>query len=83
MTRRSPGCAAPDAPSSTAAASGCWEPTDVAALDEVALANAIAMVGYRPCIEQRVLADDDVRAVVVRPGFAYGQGGGISGLMVG
>ncbi|MFK8909673.1 hypothetical protein [Streptomyces sp. YS-3] len=55
--------------------------TDDATLDEDAPTNAIATVGYRPRIEQRVLAvgaDDDVRAVVVNPGTAYGQGGRIS-----
>lgn len=59
--------------------------TGDAAVDEDAPTNAIAIVGYRPRIEQRVLATggEDVRAVVVRPGIVYGRGGGIPGLMTG
>ncbi|MEX0170308.1 NAD-dependent epimerase/dehydratase family protein [Streptomyces sp. LMG1-1-1.1] len=47
--------------------------------------DPIAIVGYRPRIEQRVLAaaGDDVRAVVVRPGIVYGRDGGIPALMTG
>ncbi|KOX11468.1 MULTISPECIES: NAD-dependent epimerase/dehydratase family protein [unclassified Streptomyces] len=65
--------------------SGVWVlgATGDAALDEDAPTDAIAIVGYRPRIEQRVLdaGRDDVRAVVVRPGIVYGHGGGIPGLM--
>ncbi|MEU6894855.1 NAD-dependent epimerase/dehydratase family protein [Streptomyces sp. NPDC046557] len=65
--------------------SGVWVlgATGDAPLDEDAPTNAIAIVGYRPRIEQRVLAEvaEDVRAVVVRPGIVYGRGGGIPGLM--
>ncbi|MEV6684328.1 NAD-dependent epimerase/dehydratase family protein [Streptomyces sp. NPDC051130] len=65
--------------------SGVWVlgATGDAAVDEDAPTDPIAIVGYRPRIEQRVLAAgrDDVRAVVVRPGIAYGHGGGIPGLM--
>ncbi|GGW14128.1 hypothetical protein GCM10018980_13670 [Streptomyces capoamus] len=67
--------------------SGVWVlgATDDAAVDEDAPTNAIDLVGYRPRIEQRVLATsgNDVRAVVVRPGIVYGRGGGIPGLMTG
>ncbi|MFI6449734.1 NAD-dependent epimerase/dehydratase family protein [Kitasatospora sp. NPDC050543] len=67
--------------------SGVWVlgATGDASLDEDAPTNAIAMVDYRPRIEQRVLAaaGDDLRAVVVRPGIVYGHGGGIPGLMTG
>ncbi|WP_371648331.1 MULTISPECIES: NAD-dependent epimerase/dehydratase family protein [unclassified Streptomyces] len=67
--------------------SGVWVlgATGDAAVDEDAPTNAIAIVGYRPRIEQRVLATggEDVRAVVVRPGIVYGRGGGIPGLMTG
>ncbi|MEW1914688.1 NAD-dependent epimerase/dehydratase family protein [Kitasatospora sp. NPDC085895] len=67
--------------------SGIWVlgATGDVALDEDAPTNAIAIVGYRPRIEQRVLATsvEGVRAVVVRPGIVYGRGGGIPGLMVG
>ncbi|MGW5686451.1 NAD-dependent epimerase/dehydratase family protein [Nonomuraea sp. NPDC003754] len=52
--------------------------------DEGSATNAIDIVGYRPRIEQRVLAAaaDDVRSAVIRPGIAYGNGGGIPALMV-
>ncbi|PKV89981.1 NAD-dependent epimerase/dehydratase family protein [Streptomyces sp. TLI_146] len=67
--------------------SGVWVlgATGDAPVDEDAPTNAIAIVGYRPRIEQRVLGTggDDVRAVVVRPGIVYGRGGGIPGLMTG
>ncbi|MEU3828878.1 NAD-dependent epimerase/dehydratase family protein [Streptomyces sp. SID161] len=65
--------------------SGVWVlgATGDTPLTEDAPTDAIAIVGYRPRIEQRVLAaaGDDVRAVVVRPGIVYGRGGGIPGLM--
>lgn len=67
--------------------SGVWVlgATGDTAVDEDAPTNAIAIVGYRPRIEERVLAagGDGVRAVVVRPGIVYGRGGGIPGLMTG
>jgi nucleoside-diphosphate-sugar epimerase len=46
--------------------------------------NPIPIVGYRPQIEDRVLAtaEDGVRAVVIRPGLIHGRGGGIPALMV-
>ncbi|MFJ8623832.1 NAD-dependent epimerase/dehydratase family protein [Kitasatospora sp. NPDC093550] len=67
--------------------SGVWVlgATGDRAADEAAPVNAIPIVGYRPRIEQRVLAsaEDNVRAVVLRPGIVYGHGGGIPGLMTG
>ncbi|MFI8456709.1 NAD-dependent epimerase/dehydratase family protein [Kitasatospora sp. NPDC085464] len=67
--------------------SGVWVlgATGDTAVDEDAATDAIAIVGYRPRIEQRVLATTagDVRAVVLRPGIVYGHGGGIPGLMTG
>ncbi|MGW8351909.1 NAD-dependent epimerase/dehydratase family protein [Streptomyces wedmorensis] len=53
--------------------------------NEDSATDPIAIVGYRPRIEQRVLAaaEDDVRAVVIRPGIAYGHDGGIPALMTG
>ncbi|MEU6238052.1 NAD-dependent epimerase/dehydratase family protein, partial [Kitasatospora sp. NPDC047058] len=67
--------------------SGVWVlgATGDTALDEAAATDPIAIVGYRPRIEQRVLAltGEDVRAVVLRPGIVYGRGGGIPGLMTG
>ncbi|MFC8510009.1 NAD-dependent epimerase/dehydratase family protein [Streptomyces sp. NPDC057411] len=55
------------------------------AVDEDAATDAIGILGYRPRIERQVLAaaDDGVRAVVIRPGIAYGNGGGIPALMTG
>ncbi|UQW99276.1 SgcJ/EcaC family oxidoreductase [Streptomyces sp. RerS4] len=46
--------------------------------------NPIGIVGYRPQIERQVLAEaaEGVRAVVIRPGIAYGRGGGIPALLV-
>ncbi|MFJ8623792.1 NAD-dependent epimerase/dehydratase family protein [Kitasatospora sp. NPDC093550] len=46
--------------------------------------NPIDIVGYRPRIEQRVLAEaaEGVRATVVRPGIVYGRGGGIPAILV-
>ncbi|MEL3951509.1 MULTISPECIES: NAD-dependent epimerase/dehydratase family protein [Streptomyces] len=67
--------------------SGVWVlgATGDTPLAEDAATDPIAIVGYRPRIEQRVLATagDDVRAVVIRPGIAYGRGGGIPALMTG
>ncbi|WP_214324505.1 NAD-dependent epimerase/dehydratase family protein [Nonomuraea sediminis] len=66
--------------------SGVWVlgATGDRAADEESATDAIDIVGYRPRIEQRVLAAaaDGVRSAVVRPGIAYGNGGGIPALMV-
>ncbi|MFE2178654.1 NAD-dependent epimerase/dehydratase family protein [Kitasatospora sp. NPDC058115] len=53
-------------------------------VDEEAPTDPIDIVGYRPRIEQRVLAEaaEGVRAVVVRPGIVYGRGGGIPAVLV-
>ncbi|WP_439680728.1 NAD-dependent epimerase/dehydratase family protein [Embleya sp. MST-111070] len=67
--------------------SGIWVlgATGDHAVDEDAPTNAIDIVGYRPRIEQQVLAAarNDVRSAVIRPGIAYGHGGGIPALMLG
>lgn len=67
--------------------SGVWVlgATGDAPVDEEAATDAIGIVDYRPRIERQVLdaADDGVRAVVIRPGIVYGNGGGIPGLMTG
>ncbi|GLZ77469.1 hypothetical protein Afil01_22760 [Actinorhabdospora filicis] len=67
--------------------SGIWVlgETGDDALDEDAPTNAIAIVGYRPRVEQRVLdaASRDVRTAVIRPGIVHGNGGGIPGMMIG
>ncbi|MFB7476090.1 SgcJ/EcaC family oxidoreductase [Kitasatospora sp. NPDC056184] len=51
---------------------------------EDAPTDPIDIVGYRPRIEQRVLAEsaEGVRAVVVRPAIVYGRGGGIPAILV-
>ncbi|MFE9466844.1 SgcJ/EcaC family oxidoreductase [Streptomyces virginiae] len=51
---------------------------------EEAPTHPIGIVGYRPRIEERVLAEvaEGVRAVVVRPGIVYGRGGGIPAVLV-
>ncbi|MFD3531931.1 NAD-dependent epimerase/dehydratase family protein [Streptomyces sp. NPDC058664] len=67
--------------------SGVWVlgATGDAPLTEDADTDPIEIVGYRPRIEQRVLAaaGDDVRAVVIRPGIVYGRDGGIPALLTG
>ncbi|MFI8961088.1 NAD-dependent epimerase/dehydratase family protein [Streptomyces sp. NPDC053493] len=67
--------------------SGVWVlgATGDAVADEESATDPIGIVGYRPRIEQRVLAaaGDGVRAVVIRPGIVYGRGGGIPALMTG
>ncbi|WP_018350341.1 NAD-dependent epimerase/dehydratase family protein [Longispora albida] len=67
--------------------SGIWVlgATGDAPATEDSPASAIPIVGYRPRIEQQVLAAaaEDVRAVVIRPAIAYGKGGGIPGMMTG
>ncbi|MGW6564125.1 NAD-dependent epimerase/dehydratase family protein [Streptomyces sp. NPDC054975] len=67
--------------------SGVWVlgATGNAPATEDAGTDPIAIVGYRPRIEQRVLTatGDDVRTVVIRPGVVYGRDGGIPALMTG
>ncbi|MFD9904164.1 NAD-dependent epimerase/dehydratase family protein [Streptomyces sp. NPDC059063] len=67
--------------------SGVWVlgATGDAPLTEDADTDPIAIVGYRPRVEQRVLAaaGDDVRAAVIRPGIVYGRDGGIPAMMTG
>ncbi|MCF2533620.1 NAD-dependent epimerase/dehydratase family protein [Yinghuangia soli] len=66
--------------------SGIWVlgATGDRAVDEDAPVDAIDIVSYRPRIEQQVLdaARDDVCTSVIRPGIAYGHGGGIPGMML-
>ena len=54
-----------------------------AVVAEDAPLNPLALVAWRPAHEQLVLAQQGrLRAVVVRPGIVYGDGGGIPGMMV-
>ncbi|WP_030683109.1 SgcJ/EcaC family oxidoreductase [Streptomyces sp. NRRL B-1347] len=67
--------------------SGVWVLGATGAAQEVGEetpTNPIGLVGYRPQIEQRVLAEaaEGVRAAVVRPAIAYGRGGGIPAILV-
>ncbi|MCB5165016.1 SgcJ/EcaC family oxidoreductase [Streptomyces bambusae] len=67
--------------------SGIWVLGATGAAQEVgedAPTHPIDIVGYRPQIEQQVLAGtaDGIRAVVVRPGIVYGRGGGIPAILV-
>ncbi|WP_225726523.1 MULTISPECIES: NAD-dependent epimerase/dehydratase family protein [unclassified Nocardia] len=52
--------------------------------DERSATNPIPIVGYRPLIEDQVLAlaQAGVRTAVVRPGIIHGRGGGIPALLV-
>jgi len=62
--------------------SGVWVlgNTGVRVADESAPANPIALVAWRPGVEQLTLASapHNVRAIVIRPGVVYGCGRGIS-----
>ena len=66
--------------------SGIWVlgPTGPDAVDEDAKLDPLPIVGYRPAIEQQVLAAarHGVRSVVIRPAIAHGRGGGIPALLV-
>ncbi|MFK0232489.1 NAD-dependent epimerase/dehydratase family protein [Streptomyces vinaceus] len=67
--------------------SGIWVlgPTGEAQeVTEEAPTHPIGIVGHRPQIDRQVLAEaaKGVRAVVIRPGIAYGRGGGIPALLV-
>jgi nucleoside-diphosphate-sugar epimerase len=65
--------------------SGCWVygSRGDAVVGEDAPLNPLALVAWRPAHEQLVLAQDGrLRALVIRPGIVYGDGGGIPGGMV-
>src|SRR5579884_3127299 len=54
-----------------------------ASIDETSPLRPLDLVAWRPAHEQLVLAQDGrQRAVVVRPGIVYGDGGGMPGAMV-
>jgi nucleoside-diphosphate-sugar epimerase len=54
-----------------------------ALIDETAPLAPLPIVAWRPAHEQLVLAQDGrLRAIVLRPGVVYGDGGGIPGQMV-
>ena len=66
--------------------SGIWVlgATGSTPIGEDAATDPLPIVGYRPAIEQQVLAAaaDGVRSVVIRPAIAHGRGGGIPALLV-
>ena len=54
-----------------------------AQIDETSPLNPLELVAWRPAHEELVLAQGNrVRAIVIRPGMVYGDGGGIPGGMV-
>jgi len=64
--------------------SGCWVYGDRgdAIVAEDAPLNPVALVAWRPAVEQVVLARTELRGIVIRAGVVYGDGGGIPGMMV-
>ncbi|GAA1982581.1 NAD-dependent epimerase/dehydratase family protein [Catenulispora subtropica] len=66
--------------------SGVWVlgATGEQSADEKSPTDPIAIVGYRPSVEEQVLAltDNGIRATVLRPGIVHGRGGGIPALLV-
>ncbi|HEX3465134.1 MAG TPA: NAD-dependent epimerase/dehydratase family protein [Candidatus Elarobacter sp.] len=65
--------------------SGCWVygSRGDAIVDENAPLAPLELVAWRPAHEELVLAQDGrLRALVLRPGIVYGDGGGIPGGMV-
>ena len=54
-----------------------------ALIDETSPPNPLELVAWRPAHEELVLAQGNrLRAVVIRPGIVFGDGGGIPGRMV-
>jgi len=60
--------------------SGIWVLGDTGGriADETWPVNPVALVAWRPEVEQMVLAARGVRSIVIRPGVVYGRGGGIA-----
>jgi nucleoside-diphosphate-sugar epimerase len=56
--------------------SGLWIYGSNPSIDEESPTDAPAMVAWKPPLERRVLAEKDMRGVVVVSGVAYGDGGG-------
>jgi nucleoside-diphosphate-sugar epimerase len=63
--------------------SGEWIYGDNLDITEDSPINAPAMVAWREPIERRVLEEPGMRGVVIVSGTAYGDGGGIPGLLLG
>jgi len=60
--------------------SGIWVLGDTGGriADETWPVNPVALVAWRPEVEQMVLAARGVRSIVIHPGVVYGRGGGIA-----
>ena len=63
--------------------SGLWIYGPNSSIDEESPIDAPAMVAWKPPLERRVLAEKDMRGVVVASSVAYGDGGGgVPGLLL-
>jgi nucleoside-diphosphate-sugar epimerase len=62
---------------------GAWIYGDNTSITEESPLNPPAMVAWKPPIARRVVDARDMRGVVVSPGVAYGDGGGIPALLLG
>jgi nucleoside-diphosphate-sugar epimerase len=64
--------------------SGAWIYGDNTSITEESPINAPAMVSWKEPIDRWVVDASDVRGVVIRPGVAYGDGGGgVPGVLLG
>jgi nucleoside-diphosphate-sugar epimerase len=63
--------------------SGLWVYGNNTSINEQSLFNAPALVSWKEAIERRVLEASDTRGVVIVSSLAYGDGGGIPGLLLG
>jgi nucleoside-diphosphate-sugar epimerase len=63
--------------------SGLWIYGSNSSIDEESPIDAPAMVAWKPPLERRVLAEKDMRGVVIGSSVAYGDGGGgVPGLLL-
>ena len=63
--------------------SGLWIYGGNTSITEESPLNPPAMVAWKPPIARRVVDAHEMRGVVISPGVAYGDGGGIPALLVG
>src|SRR4051812_42300063 len=64
--------------------SGVWIYGSNSSIDDASPIDAPAMVAWKPPLERRVLAENDMRGVVIVSSLAYGDGGGgVPGLLLG
>jgi len=62
---------------------GLWVHGDNTSITEESPLNPPALVAWKPAIARRVVDARDMRGVVISPGVAYGDGGGIPALLLG